>query len=225
MLPGNEQEGQGTRSFIEAARRAQIVESAIEVIAEVGYARASMARIAERAGISRGLISYHFAGKHELIAQILVKVFADGAAFMGPRIEGEATATGQLRAYIRSNIDYMRTHPSRMVATVEILSGGALVDGTLGIDVDKAEQQALTPLVELFRHGQRNGEFRKFDPQVMARAVRNVIDGIPPHMSDPDLDLDAYARELTELFDLATRNPGTASGHAQASADTVGGRT
>lgn len=47
--------GQDGYSFIEAARRAQIVESAIETIAEAGYARASMAQIAPRAGISKGV--------------------------------------------------------------------------------------------------------------------------------------------------------------------------
>lgn len=222
VLPNNEQMSQETRSFIEAARRAQIVECAIEVIAEVGYTNASMARIAERAGISRGLISYHFAGKDELITQVLITVFADAARFMEPSVAAEPTAAGQLRAYIQSNVDYMRTHPNRIVAIVEILSGGAVADGTLGIDPIEAEERGLAPLVELFRHGQENGEFREFDPRVMARAVRSVIDGIPPHMSDPDLDLDTYARELTTLFDLATRNPETTSGAPEASLDEAG---
>ena len=43
------------RTFIETARRAQIVHAAIATIAEVGYARASLARIGARIGISKGL--------------------------------------------------------------------------------------------------------------------------------------------------------------------------
>ena len=51
------------RSFTEGARRAQIVQAAIETIAEAGFRHATFARIAERAGLSStGLISYHFAG-------------------------------------------------------------------------------------------------------------------------------------------------------------------
>ena len=61
--------GQKPRSFIEEARRAQIISSAIEVIAELGFARASLAQIARHAGISKGVISYHFAGGEVLIAQ------------------------------------------------------------------------------------------------------------------------------------------------------------
>lgn len=216
MQPKTKQDGQEARSFIEAARRAQIVEAAIDTIAEVGYAHASMERIARRAGISRGLISYHFAGKDELIAQVLITVYGEGGAFIGPRVEAETTVAGQLRAYIEANLDYMRAYPNRMIATVEIISGGALTGGGLpGIDLDTAEDQGLAPLEDAFRRGQAAGEFREFDPRVMARALRGVIDAIPPRISDPDLDLDHYARELTTLFDLATRNPERAAGQPE----------
>lgn len=180
------------------------MESAIEVIAEAGYAQASTTRIAERAGVSRGLISYHFTGKEELIAQVLVTVFADVGAFMGPRVAAESTAAGQLRAYIQSNLEYMALHRSRITALVEIISSGAL--GAMGVDPVAAEKEALAPLVEVLQRGQASGEFRQFDPLTMARAIRAVVDSVSPHASDPDLDLDACARELTTLFDLATRN-------------------
>jgi AcrR family transcriptional regulator len=56
------------RTFTESARRAQIVTAAIEVIAEVGYAKASFSRIAKQAALSStGMISYHFAGKDDLL--------------------------------------------------------------------------------------------------------------------------------------------------------------
>ncbi len=56
MQPGAAAGGE-ERTFIETARRAQIVVAAIDTIAEFGYAGASFAHIAERLGISRGLIS------------------------------------------------------------------------------------------------------------------------------------------------------------------------
>lgn len=207
IVAKSEQDRQASRSFIETARRAQIVECAIDVIAEVGYANASMARIAERAGISRGLILYHFASKNELIGEVIATVYADGAAYMRPRIDAESTAAGKLRAYIASNLEYMQTHPEGIVAAVEILSGGTLAVEALGIDPIDAQEQALAPLVDLFRRGQADGDFRQFDPTIMARAVRDVIDGVAPHVARSNVDLDACARELTTLFDLATRNP------------------
>lgn len=75
-----------------------------------------------------------------------------------------------------------------MVVTVEILSGGALANGTLGIDVDKSEEQALKPLVGLFRHDQRNGEVRMFDPRVMARtSARRGHHTISAHSGAPPI--------------------------------------
>ncbi|TAN31621.1 TetR family transcriptional regulator [bacterium] len=44
-------------------RRPQIVEAAIEVLAHAEYAPASLEQIALRAGRSRGLTAYHFAGR------------------------------------------------------------------------------------------------------------------------------------------------------------------
>src|ERR1700723_819410 len=92
--------GQQDRSFIENARRAQIIECAIEAIAELGYATASLAEIAKRAGVSKGVISYHFAGKAELIEQVVNSLLEKGGAMMLPRVVAEHDAIGMLRAYI-----------------------------------------------------------------------------------------------------------------------------
>ncbi|MER5455232.1 TetR/AcrR family transcriptional regulator [Micromonospora sp. NPDC002389] len=204
MVP-NIEPGSQSRTFIEEARRAQIVNAAVETIAEVGYHRASMGKIGTRAGISRGLISYHFAGKSELITQVVTTVYTDAAASMAPMIDAETTPAGQLRAYISSNLEYMRAHPARMIALVEILTSGGLGDLP---DADPAEfdRQLLLPLEQLFEAGQASGEFRDFDVTVMARIVRGVIDAVPTALSrDPGLDIDRYLREITTAIDHATR--------------------
>lgn len=206
MQPKSEQDGQEGRSFIEEARRAQIVAAAIDTIAEVGYTRTSMERIAAKAGISRGLISYHFASKAELISQAFTSIYIDGATFMGPRIDAETTPTGRLHAYIRANLEYMRVHPERMVALVAIFAGGGL-SHVPGTDPEKADEYILAPLLTFFHEGQKTGEFRDFDPVVMARIVRAAIDTVPNLLSaDPDLDIELYSREIITAIDNATRN-------------------
>ena len=65
----------GTRSVTATARRAQIVAATIDVIVESGYSQTSFARIAERAGLSSTrLISYHFAGKAELVGAVITEI-------------------------------------------------------------------------------------------------------------------------------------------------------
>jgi TetR/AcrR family fatty acid metabolism transcriptional regulator len=79
------------RTFTENARRRQIVDAAIDTIAELGYGQASLARIATRIGISKGVISYHFAGKDDLIKQIVIDVVEAGRAYILPRVFAEST--------------------------------------------------------------------------------------------------------------------------------------
>src|SRR5579875_2458427 len=109
------------RTFVTSARRAQIVAAAIDTVAEVGYANASLSRIAVRLGISKGVISYHCAGKDDLIAEIMTQVREQARAYMQPRIEAQTTGPEMLRAYIESNLEFIRDNPNQLRAIVEIV--------------------------------------------------------------------------------------------------------
>lgn len=195
------------RTFIENTRRQQIVGAAIDTIAEIGYGQASLARIAARIGISKGVISYHFAGKDDLIKQVVIDVVEAGRAYILPRVFAESTGPAMLRAYIESNLAFMRERRNYMVAVVEILRNGAFttdsgrrVDGQ---DVDVAARLLEEQLARL----QAGGELRSdFDPGAMAVAIRATIDVVPHRLvRDPDFDIDKYASEIAAIFDLATR--------------------
>lgn len=195
-------------SFIEHTRRAQIVASAIDVIAEHGYANASMDRIARHAGISRSLINYHFAGREDLLGQLVIDVFTKGADFMLPRVEVAQSPPEQLAAYITSNLDFIDQHRRDIIALVRVLAAADLAEGLPGIGPDDADQ-GLQPLRHMLREGQASGDFADFDPHQMAVAIRNVIDGVSAQLAaNPDLDLGPVTREITTLFDRATRTDG-----------------
>lgn len=208
MQSGNAAAGApAERTFIETARRNQIVAAAIDTIAEVGYARASLARIAARAGISAGLISYHFAGKDDLIEQVVRDVQAEIIAYMQPRIHTETTGSGMLRAYIESNLGFMRDHRNHMAAILEIARDGVTADLKRRFYQDPHAGQAEPLLEEFLARFQAAGQLRPdFDPKVMAVAIRAAIDAVPPRLVlDPDLDIDNYAAEIATTFHLATR--------------------
>ena len=203
MQPGK---AEPDRTFIETARRAQIVDAAIDTIAEVGYARTSLGRIAERARISRGLISYHFAGKEELITEIARSVIDKSRAYMLPRITSESTGPGMLRAYIESNLAFIREHRNLLIAIVEIARHRA-AEGTAPRIPGHEPDQAVRLLAELLARFQKAGDLRSdFDPRTVAIAIRAAIDAAPARLSaDPQFDIDAYAQNIIQVFDLATR--------------------
>ncbi|MFB9724581.1 TetR/AcrR family transcriptional regulator [Planobispora longispora] len=204
MRPKNKASGQ-ERSFIETARRAQIVRSAIDVIAELGYAQASLARIAERAGISKGVISYHFTGKDELVQQIVDDAMTAGDAFVRPRVEAQTTAAGMLRVYIEASVEFYRDHRRHMLALLDIWTNFRTEDDRqrLGVRDNEAE---MTVVEQILQFGQATGEFGDFSTRVTAVAVKQAVDGVLLLMAAyDDLDFDTYARELAGLFDRATR--------------------
>lgn len=198
--------GKQNRSFTEQARRAQIVAAAITTIAEVGYPNASFAQIAKRAGLSStGLISYHFASKDELIGEVVRTVLAGIGPFMAERMQAagsaaEGPAAAALRAYIEGSIEFIDTHREQMKALTEVF-----VNGGLSYDAG-SEDTVVSPLEEVLRAGQRSGEFRDFDPTVMATLIQREIDGLPFLLDmRPGLDVAVYGREVVTVFDLATR--------------------
>jgi AcrR family transcriptional regulator len=190
------------RTFVTQARRAQIVEAAIDTVAEVGYANASLSRIAARLGISKGVISYHFAGKDDLIAEIVTQVLQQARAYMQPRIEAQTTGPGMLRAYIESNFEFIRDNPDQLRAIVEIVRATfAGARSPFGGNRDGA----IHPLAELLTRFQADGDFRAdFDPTAMAMAIRAVIDVAPSRLTDPQFDIDKYADEAVTIFHRAT---------------------
>jgi AcrR family transcriptional regulator len=189
------------RSITGTARRTQIIAATIAVIAESGYSQASFARIAEHAGLSSTrLISYHFAGKDELIAAVVEDVVGSIGAFMAQRVGAEQSAPAMLRAYIEGTIEFIAAHRAPMKALLEILLGG-------GLSYDAQDDERVVSHVEaVLQRGQADGDFRDFDTRVMATAIQRSVEGLPFLLhSTPDLDCVAYASELVTLFELATR--------------------
>jgi AcrR family transcriptional regulator len=198
------------RTFTDRARRAQIVAAVIALVAERGYRQASVGNIAERVGIAKSVVLYHFANKDELVGAVVTEIFSAAAAVMLPAVDAEATAAGKLRAYIRSNGSFIATHRAQALALLDIWTSFRT---STGLRLDEAAAQtpppdtlaALDPLAVLLL-GQHTGEFRAFSAPAMAIAVRQAIDGAVLQLArDAAFNVPAYCEEVVELFDRATR--------------------
>jgi AcrR family transcriptional regulator len=53
------------------ARRVQLIEATIEVLASKGYSRMTLTDVAKLAGLSHGLVNFHFETKEKLLAETL----------------------------------------------------------------------------------------------------------------------------------------------------------
>jgi TetR/AcrR family fatty acid metabolism transcriptional regulator len=188
-------------SFIEAARRAQIVECAIAVIAELGFAQASLARIAERANVSTGVISYHFAGKDELIRAIGTHVYETGGRFIQPRVDRQNGARAALLSYIAASVGFVAAYPdyARTMMSIVLAGRSQLYDQSI-------EEPRWTGFRAILEWGQQEGAFRLFDVPAMVATIIGALNQVLLQLAArPGLDLEAYGRELVETFDRATR--------------------
>lgn len=198
--------GRGAPTFTERARRAQLLACAVGALAEVGYAGASLAEIARRAGVSKGVVSYYFAGKDALLEQVVADVYARAGAAIAARIGAEADAAAALRGYVEANLGFLRDHPADIRAVVEIAANARRPDGTLRFAPGDADP-VLEHLAGLLRAGQAAGRFRDFDPRSVALVIRGAIDTASGRLvTDPGFDLGTYTRELVALVEHATRN-------------------
>lgn len=195
------------RSVTATARRAQIIEATIEVLAEMGYAQTSFARIAEQAGLSSTrLISYHFAGKGELLEQVVAVVTDAAAEYMGPRIEAAAPGRERLRAYIESNLEWMAESRTQIVALLAIFNAVPYSAGGQPAAYAGHYQIVIARLEDYLRQGQRTAELRAFPPRMAAVTIRAAIDAAGYRLGgDPDFDVAGYGRELADFFDQAVR--------------------
>jgi len=189
------------RTFTEIARRAQIVQAAIETIARDGYRAASFARIAAQAGLSStGLISYHFGTRDELLREVTTEVQSRMGTHMHARLQaaGESAAE-RLRTYLEASIEFIDAHRGEMRALLEIFFNAG------GVYDTEPEQTVRSEIEQILRDGQASGEFREFDVSVMATLVQRAIDTLPFELAtQPGLDVSRYSAEVATVFRLAT---------------------
>ena len=102
---------------------ARILAAAEEVFAEAGYAAASMAAIAERAGLPKANLHYYFGTKEQLYRRLLDTI-VDGWQETMDIFTADSDPAEAFRLYIADKIDFSRRRPraSKIFAN-EVLHG------------------------------------------------------------------------------------------------------
>ncbi|WP_299575916.1 TetR/AcrR family transcriptional regulator [uncultured Williamsia sp.] len=161
-------------SVIAQARRRQLVEAAIEVIDEVGVGAASLVQISRRAGVSRGVINYHVAGRAPLFEAVVEHVYALGREVVAPDTESAATATAAIAAMIHGSIAFYTRYPREMrVLSALFVSDDPDSPNRSGHREHADEIERVAAIVE---RGHAGGEFRAVDGRLAAAMLRAALD-------------------------------------------------
>jgi len=191
----------GQPTFIEEARRKQIIDAALQTIAEQGYSQTSFAEIAKSLGITKGLIAYHFNGKQDLIASVLRTIIDNQAAYLRARLAEQATATEKLRVYILAGLEYIEINRPHFVALVDLW--GSFTSPEEKHAFNKTFYgPCISQLRDIIQLGQQTGEFGSFDSKILTHILQGALDGVMLQwVFDPNIyRLTDCTPELIETF-------------------------
>ena len=180
-----------------------MVGCAIDVIAEAGLAGASVARIAARAKVSRGVVTYHFQDKDDLVDAVVEEVYRVAQRELGPRVAAAPTPRDALLEFVAGSVEFYAAYPHHMAALVEIYAA-ARRSATRSRAARPRHTRELADVQELLRRGQSDGQFRRFDVPVTANVIRSMLDSAVAAVGD-GADVAALRSELVAAADALTR--------------------
>ena len=142
----------------EATRQA-LLRAGAELFSERGFDGVPIEEVADRAGVNKALISYHFRGKRGLYVAILESTFASLAERLKAVEAGSSSARGTLRAFLGTFDQFTRERPGFPTLFMREV---------LAVGIDEAVLPHVLEVVgfsrRLAERGAREGLFRRVDP-------------------------------------------------------------
>ena len=158
-------------------RRQQLIDATISTLARSGYARTTLTEVAAAAGLSHGLIIFHFETKEKLLAETMLYLARE---YRDNWVEALARApkapAARLDALVRADFNEAICAPERLAAWsalwIEAQSRPIYLETCAGFDVEFL-QTIESLCVELTREGNYPTA-----PEHTARAIRTALDGL-----------------------------------------------
>ena len=138
------------------AKRAELLDAAVSVIAREGFAGASLRKVAERAGSSTGAVTYYFANKEEMMAAVIESRF-DAYDAMLRGVEDSL----DIRAGFKRWLDSISSNGSGEWVAVCQLLAHARHEPRLAAVFERRYAKYRDVFASMLAKGQRQGSVRK----------------------------------------------------------------
>ncbi len=109
-------------------RLKHVLRAATDVIADMGYERASMRAVARAADVSLAGLYHYFDSKEKMLFLIQFRTFNSLVSGLREKLHGVADPIEQLRVMVRAHVDYFAAHMAALKACsheLDSLSGEA----------------------------------------------------------------------------------------------------
>jgi AcrR family transcriptional regulator len=174
--PAMQQPDVGDKSSRET-QRVNILEAARRVFARKGKA-ATMADVAQAAGVSQGLAYRYFAGKEQIYRELVEQAVQQASLVTAPPLAGSAATPGRrLALLITRLVEYRRDHLEIFQLLDQVLNADQVQDEVTA-EIRRRGEQFVAELRQLIVEGQATGEVAPGDPDQLVVAVVATLDGL-----------------------------------------------
>jgi len=163
--------------LVKEFRTGEILRAARQVIAELGLGEASMERIAQGAGISKGTIYLYFQNKEQLLLRAVQQAFEELMARLEGAVAGASLAPERLRALVQSSLSHAGENRGFFRALMEPRGLGLESVSELARRFAAQNEQYVAFVASIVEEGARNGEFRDLPPRLVAVALSGALRG------------------------------------------------
>ena len=171
-------------------RRRQIVDAAVSLFAERGYAATRVADICEAAGIAKGLFYWYFPTKHALFEDLVRTMRQRLRVAQGDAMEPGADPVTRLRQGTEASVRFI-TANSSYFALVEVeRTDPQLADGVRSA-FSEASDIYLRDVVALVKAAQGEARLPDVDPALLALGVMGAVSSFTHAWRNGRIDLDA----------------------------------
>jgi AcrR family transcriptional regulator len=170
-----------TRQKQSKDRHKEILEAAARVITDRGLAETRISDIAERCGVSPGLILYYFESKDRLLVEALT--FANDTFYvnMSRELRRTTSAKKQLARLIELSVPGLLPEYERLdewALWIEIWAR-ALRDPVMAKEREMLDRRWRQSIADIVRHGRETGEFPEgLDADDLGMRIGALVDGL-----------------------------------------------
>ena len=151
-------------------RQQQLIDAAVALFSERGYAATRVRDICDRAGVAKGLFYWYFPTKLDLFAELVRTMRRRLRRAQAAAMDADADALTRLRQGTVASVAFMAEHAAYF-ALVDL----ERADPTIADTLRAGSQVYLDDVTALLREAQRAGDVIDSDPHVLALGVLGAV--------------------------------------------------
>ncbi len=190
------------RSEAAAQTRERLLDEALTLFSQRGYAATGIRDILQAAGVTQPTLYHHFEDKASLLQTLIERHYGESQQRLAEMVAGESTVASKLLAFVTSSFEYCCADPRVPRLMFQTYFGPTVpeIDGIL----DKLTEKRFRLVVGIMQYGISTKELADSNPDFLALSFCSMVDqplNLFSRKSRPKRYLTSHlAQALVDLF-------------------------